>query len=192
MEPSREPLSPAGRLRRLTVAEYMRMVDAGIFGEHERLELIDGVLCQMTPQSVPHARIIQVLSRLLFRQLSEQHHLRVQLPLQLGERSVPEPDIAVVDRVEGERRDSHPRQALLVIEVARESLREDRTTKGALYARHGIPEFWLVDVDRQRVEVYRTPDMETEAYTERITVGGSEVLSCRSVEGLRVALEDIW
>ncbi|HEX8436327.1 Uma2 family endonuclease, partial [Archangium sp.] len=128
----------------------------------------------------------------LFRQLSEQHDLRVRLPLQLGERSVPEPDIAVVGREEGERRDSHPRHALLVIEVARESLREERTTKGALSARHGLPEFWLVDVDRQRVEVYRAPDAETEAYTERTTVGGSEVLSCRSVPELRVPLADIW
>ncbi|HZI03016.1 MAG TPA: Uma2 family endonuclease [Archangium sp.] len=192
MEPSRAPLLPAGRLRRLTVAEYMRMVDAGVFGEHERLELLDGVLCQMSPQSVPHARIIQVLGRLLFRQLSEQHDLRVQLPLQLGELSVPEPDLAVVERKESERRDSHPRHALLVIEVARESLREDRLTKGALYARHGIPEFWLVDVDRERVEVYRAPDSETEAYTERITVGRSEVLSCRCAPGLSVPLADIW
>lgn len=192
MEPSREPPLPAGRLRRLTAAEYMRMVDAGVFGAHERLELLDGVLCKMSPQSVPHARIIQVLGRLLFRQLSEQHDLRVQLPLQLGELSVPEPDLAVVERKEAERRDSHPRHALLVVEVARESLREDRTTKGALYARHGIPEFWLVDVDRERVEVYRAPDSETEAYTERTTVGRSEVLSCRSVPGLSVPLSDIW
>ncbi|MCY1083085.1 Uma2 family endonuclease [Archangium lansingense] len=142
MEPSREPPLPAGRLRRLTAAEYMWMVDAGVFGEHERLELLDGVLCKMSPQSVPHARIIQVLSRMLFRQLSEQHDLRVQLPLQLGELSVPEPDLAVVESKE--------------------------------------------------VEVYRAPDSETEAYTERITVGRSEALSCRSVPGLSVPPADLW
>jgi Uma2 family endonuclease len=170
----------------------MRMVDSGVFGEHERLELLDGVLCKRPPQSVPPARLIQVLGRMLFRQFSAQHDLRVQLPLQLGEHSVPEPDLAIVDRKEGERRDSHPRHALLVVEVARESLREDRLTKGALYARHGIAEFWLVDVERERVEVYRAPDSETEAYTERITVGGSEVLGCRSVPEVRVPLADIW
>lgn len=192
MEPSRELLPPPGRLRKLTASEYMQMVDVGVVGKHERLELLDGVLCRMTPQSVPHARIIQVLSRLLFKQVSEQYDVRVQLPLQLGEYSVPEPDIAVVSREEGARRDTHPQHALLVIEVARHSLREDRATKGALYARHGLPEFWIVDVERQRIEVYRQPDPETEAYSERITVSGAEVLACQAVPELRVPLESLW
>jgi Uma2 family endonuclease len=176
----------------LTAAEYLRMVDAGFFGEHERVELLEGVLCQMSPQSVPHARIIQALSWLIIRQLGEHTRVRVQLPLQLGQHSVPEPDIAVVTQQEGDRRDSHPQQALLVIEVARASLREDRATKGTLYARHGIPEFWLVDVERQKVEVYRQPDPETEAYAERTTVGASEVLGCLSVPELRVPWAKVW
>jgi Uma2 family endonuclease len=192
MEPSRELLPPLGRLRKLTAAEFMRMVDVGILPEHERLELIDGVLCQMTSRGVPHARVIQELGQLLFEALGRRYSARVQLPLQLGGFSVPEPDLAVVTREEGARRDTHPRQALLVIEVARHSLREDRATKGALYARHGIPEFWIVDVERQRVEVYRQPDPETEAYAERTTVSGAEVLACQSVPELRIALEALW
>ena len=192
MESSLESLPYASRLRRLTATEYMRMVDAGFFGERERLELIEGVLCQMSPQSVVHARIIQMLGALIFPQLSAQQLLRVQLPLQLGELSVPEPDLAVVSREEGTRRDSHPRHALLVIEVARGSLREDRTTKGALYARHGIPEFWLMDVERQRVEVYRQPDVESAAYSERTTVQPSDVLTSQAVPRLSIPLKDIW
>ena len=192
MEPSLESLPYASRLRRLTAAEYMRMVDAGFFGERERLELIEGVLCQRSPQSVVQARIIQMLGALIFPQLSTQQLLRVQLPLQLGELSVPEPDLAVVSREEGTRRDSHPRHALLVIEVARGSLREDRTTKGALYAGHGIPEFWLMDVERQRVEVYRQPDVESAAYSERTTVQPSDVLTSQAVPRLSIPLKDIW
>ncbi|WP_224368763.1 Uma2 family endonuclease [Hyalangium versicolor] len=192
MEPSHESLPYATRLRRLTATEYMRMVDAGVFAERERLELIDGVLCRMSPQSVLHARIIQMLSGLIFRQLSAQHVLRVQLPLQLGEFSVPEPDLAVVTREEGARRDSHPQNAELLIEVARNSLREDRTTKGALYARHGVAEFWLVDVERQRVEVYRQPDVDSAAYAERTTAQAGDVLTAQSVPGLGIALDSIW
>lgn len=193
MEPSFEPLPYASRLRRLTAAEYMRMVDAGFFGEHERLELIEGVLCQMSPQSVVHARIIQMLGALIFPRLSTTKHLlRIQLPLQLGELSVPEPDLAVVSLEEGNRRDSHPRHALFVIEVARNSLREDRTTKGALYAHHGITEFWLVDVERQRVEVYRQPDAESSAYSERTTAQADDVLTSQAVPGLSLPLKDIW
>jgi len=192
MESSLESLPYASRLRRLTATEYMRMVDAGFFGERERLELIEGVLCQMSPQSVVHARIIQMLGALIFPQLSAQQLLRVQLPLQLGELSVPEPALAVVSREEGTRRDSHPRHALLVIEVARGSLREDRTTKGALYARHDIPEFWLMDVERQRVEVYRQPDVESAAYSERTTVQPSDVLTSQAVPRLSIPLKDIW
>lgn len=192
MEPSHESLPYATRLRRLTATEYMHMVDAGVFGERERLELIDGVLCRMSPQSVLHARIIQMLSGLIFRQLSAQYVLRVQLPLQLGEYSVPEPDLAVVTREEGARRDSHPRSAVLIIEVARNSLKEDRSTKGALYARQGIAEFWLVDVERQRVEVYRQPDTDSAAYAEHTTVQASDVLLSQAVQGLRIPLDAIW
>lgn len=192
MEPSAEPLLSPHRIRRLTAAEYLRMVDTGVLGENERVELLEGVLCQMSPQSVPHARIVQALSWLIIRQLGEHTRVRVQLPLQLGQYSVPEPDIAVVTREEGERRDTHPQRALLVVEVAFASLREDRAMKGTLYARHGIPEFWLVDVERQKVEVYRQPDPGTETYAERITAGGAEVLGCQSVPELRVPLAQVW
>lgn len=192
MEPSHEPLPYATRLRRLTATEYMHMVDAGVFGARERLELIDGVLCRMSPQSVLHARIIQMLSGLIFPQLPAQSLLRVQLPLQLGDVSVPEPDLAVVSREEGTRRDSHPRSAELVIEVARNSLREDRSTKGALYARHGVVEFWLVDVERQRVEVYCEPDARSATYAEHTTAQGGDVLTSRAVPALRVPLASVW
>ncbi len=192
MEPSQEPLPYTSRLRRLTATEYMHMVDAGVFGERERLELIDGVLCRMSPQSVLYARLIQMFSRLLFPQLSAQYLLRVQLPLQLGELSVPEPDLAIVSQEEGTRRDSHPRSAMLIIEVASSSLREDRTTKGALYARHGIAEFWLVDAERQRVEVYRQPDADSAAYAEHTTAQAGDVLTSQAVPGLRVPLDSVW
>jgi len=192
MEPSHEPLPYASRLRRLTATEYMHMVDAGVFGEHERLELIDGVLCRMSPQSVVHARIILILSELIFPQLSSQYVLRTQLPLQLGDFSIPEPDLAIMSRAEGTRRDSHPRSAALVIEVARHSLREDRSTKGALYARHGIAEFWLVDAERQRVEVYRKPDADSAAYAERSTAQAGDELTSHAVPGLRIPLASVW
>jgi Uma2 family endonuclease len=116
----------------------------------------------------------------------------VQLPLQLGDFSVPEPGLAVVSREEGTRRGPHPRGAALAIEVARKSLRADRSTKGALYARHGIAELWLVDVERQRVEVYRKPDADSAAYAERTTAQTGDILSSQSVPGLRIPLESVW
>jgi Uma2 family endonuclease len=76
--------------------------------------------------------------------------------------------------------------------VARNSLGEDRSTKGALYARHGVAEFWLVDADRQRVEVYRKPDVDSAAYAERTTVQAGEVLISQAVPGLRVPLDSVW
>lgn len=180
------------RLRQLTAAEYLRMVDTGVFGEQEHLELIEGLLCQKLPCSEVQARLIQTLGALIFPRLSSQHLLRVRLPLQLGELSVPEPDLAIVSWDEGARRDSHPRHALLVIEVARGSLREDRTTKGMLYAHHGIAEFWLVDAEQQRVEVYRQPDAESSAYSERTTSQASDLLTCLAVPGLSLPLKDVW
>ena len=83
------------------------MVAAGIFDEDERVELLEGVIVAMTPQSAPHARRIQWLTRFLVRTLGDEYAVRPQLPLTLGERNEPEPDLAVV-RADATSEDRHP------------------------------------------------------------------------------------
>jgi len=144
-------------LRPLYRAEYDRLVALGTF-EGQRIELLRGALVAMSPQNEPHSGSIQALTAILTAGLRTRAQIRVQLPLAVSEDSEPEPDLAVVKP--GPTFDAHPSTALLVIEVAADSLRKDRAVKGALYAAAGVPEYWIVDLAGGAVEVYTEPGAE--------------------------------
>jgi Uma2 family endonuclease len=174
------------RLRRIRVEEYHRMIEAGILGEDENVQLVDGMLIAMTPQGRAHAFAIQELTRILVRQLGDDFRVLSQLPLTLAADSEPEPDLAVVRAHEAASSTRHPGSALLVIEVAGESLRFDRRTKAALYARHGIPEYWIVNLADAAIEVHRDPDPPLAVYRQAFAVHRGDTVQAQSVEGLRV------
>ena len=136
---------------------YDRAVDAGVFGPDDRLELIDGQLLSMTPQGSRHAAIVGQAGRILRAAFGPDRSVRMQCPLAVGDDSEPEPDLAVVPGQEIDYLDAHPTTALLVVEVSDDSLRRDRTLKQRLYARHGIPEYWILALPDARLEVYRDP-----------------------------------
>ena len=154
-----EPLTP--HRYRLTVAEYHRLGEIGIFDEDSRVELIEGDLIAMPPIGCQHAGHLDHIARPFFRQVTE-GIVRVQSPIQLGDHSEPQPDLAVLRYREDFYTQSHPRpeDVLLLIEVSDSTLRYDRDTKVPLYARAGIPEVWLLDVAGQRLEIYRRPSPE--------------------------------
>ena len=178
--------------RQITVHEYHRMIEAGILGEDEHVQLIAGTMVAMTPQGRPHARIIQRLNRLLVRVVGDDLEVLTQLPLTLLEDSEPEPDLAVVRAEEAQSLEHHPRTALLVIEVAGESLRLDRKSKAALYARAGIPEYWIVNLAESTVEVHREPDPTTGSYRARTAVSSGETLTAASVPDVRIDVADLF
>ncbi len=184
--------SEAPPLRRLSVDEYHKMIDAGILDEDEHVQLVDGLLLQMTPQGRPHAFVIQRLTKLLLRALSDDYAVLPQLPLTLGDDSEPEPDLAVVRADDARSYDHHPRTALLVIEVASDSLRFDRTTKGALYARSNISEYGIVNVVDDCVEVYRDPDPKAKRYRSALTLRSGQALSPPSVPGLSIPVAELF
>jgi Uma2 family endonuclease len=139
-------------IHRLDVETYCRMVDSGAL-EGQPVELLEGLLVEvMSPQGAEHAMVIE---RLTLHLGAARARLRVQLPLEVPPGSVPEPDLALV---EGEPvPDRHPRTALLVVEVSFSSPRIDRGVKAELYARAGVPTYWLVDVLGKTVEVRTDP-----------------------------------
>jgi Uma2 family endonuclease len=173
------------RQRRLTVEEYHRMIEAGILDEDEHVQLIGGFLVAMTPQGIPHARVIQRLNRLLVRAIGEDLAVRPQLPLTF-EDSEPEPDLAVVRADEAQSGQHHPRTALLVIEVSGDSLSFDRGPKSAVYARAGIPEYWIVSLEEPAVEAYREPDPATGTYRTTTVVRGGHAIAPAGVPGLAI------
>ena len=161
-ETDTERVSPV-RQRRFTLAEYHKMIEAGILGEDEHLELLEGEIVQISPQDKPHARALTKLTRWFVRSLGDEYAVRPQLPLTLAD-SEPEPDLAVVRAEEDAAAERHPRTALLVIEVADSSVRRDLEVKARIYARAGIPEYWLVLVKQRAIEVLRDPDPAAAAY----------------------------
>lgn len=136
---------------------YDRAVDAGVFEPDDRLELIDGHLLAMNPQGSRHAAIVGRAGEILRRAFGPGCSVRLQCPLAVGDDSEPEPDLAVVAGAELDYLDAHPTAALLVVEVSDDSLPRDRTVKQRLYARHGVPEYWILALPDARLEVYREP-----------------------------------
>jgi len=177
--------------RLFTVDEFHRMLEAGVFGDDERLELLEGVIVALTSQNPPHASAIQRLTKWFVRQLDDSLALMPQLPVTLGERTEPVPDLAIV-RAEDISRKTLPRTALLVIEVADTSLRKDRGVKSAIYARYGIAEYWIVDGKAMTVEVYREPDSEAGRYRTMVTVGRDATLSPTNVPGVAIPLAELF
>ena len=174
------------RQRRITVDEYHRMIGAGILGEDEHVQLLSGTLVAMTPQGRPHARVVQRLTRLLVRAVGDDFEVLAHLPLTLLDDSEPEPDLAVVRAEDAQSGEHHPRTAVLVVEVAGDSLRLDRQSKAALYARAGIPEYWIANLAEATVEVHREPDPAAGAYRLRTIVPSGETLAAATVPGLTI------
>jgi Uma2 family endonuclease len=140
-------------LHRLTVDEVMRMLEAGVFEDPQRLELLHGVLTEKSVRSPEH----RLLKRYLAAWLDgPDREVFVEDPVVVPDRmSLPEPDIAVVPP--GEYRHEHPGDAYLIIEVAMTSLKTDLQVKPSLYAAMGVPDYWVVDVVSRRVHVHRDP-----------------------------------
>jgi len=147
-------------LKRLfTVAEYHRMAEAGILGEDDRVELIDGEVVKMAPIGIRHATCVRRLNRLFSKWVGERAIVDVQNPIRLEEHSEPQPDLALLRPRPDFYAAEHPgsEDVLLVVEVAETSAAFDREVKVPLYARFGVPEVWLVDLAGEQVEVFRQP-----------------------------------
>ncbi|HEX9940399.1 MAG TPA: Uma2 family endonuclease [Thermoanaerobaculia bacterium] len=161
--------------RRWTREEYERRVNEGYFQPGDRVELVDGVLYEMSPQNSLHAAGVRAANEALRPVFTEGYDIRSQFPLALGDDSEPEPDIAVVPGTWGDYIDSHPTTAVLVVEVADSSLYHDRKRKGRLYARAGIPEYWLLNLVKGCLQVYRNP--KDGVYTTRFVLRAGDTVS---------------
>ena len=146
--------------RKLDVDVYHRMAEAGILGEDDMVELVDGELIDMAPIGQGHAATVCGLTEALVTACLGRAIVSPQNPVRLDQWNEPQPDLAVLRRrtdfyATGER--PGPADVLLLIEVADSSLQFDRTVKLPLYARAGIAELWIVDMKRRVLEAYRNP-----------------------------------
>lgn len=175
---------------RLTVEDYHRMAEAGIFALADRIELIDGDLIDMAPIGQGHAAMVSGLNRALVMACGDRAIVSPQNPVRLDRSSEPQPDFAVLRP----RADFYatgappgPSDVWLLVEVADSSLQFDRTVKLPLYARAGIPEVWIVDLKRRRLDAYRTP--LGDRYPDTSEHRSGERLALAAAPGIVVALE---
>lgn len=143
--------------RRWTLEEFERMCEAGIFGPEERVELIDGEILPMSPENPEHAAVTGIAEDRLRRAFGDGFYVRPGNPVPLDASSQPQPDLAVVRGRPEDYRKMHPRTALLVVEVSFSSRSFDKGRKQLLYARTGVPEYWIVDLVERCVLVHRDP-----------------------------------
>jgi Uma2 family endonuclease len=189
------PLALA-RTRRWTRVEYERLVTLGVFQPGERLELLDGLLVLREPQGSRHAAAVRRVLAALRRVLGDAWQIDSQLPIALDPDSEPEPDVAVVPRDPDAYRSAHPSHAVLVVEVADTSYRIDREHKAGLYARAGIPDYWIVDLARDTLEVHRDPGAALDApygwrYRSTEILGPPASIAPLAAPGSGVAVADL-
>lgn len=141
---------------RLTVGDYYRLAEAGAF-KGRRVELVDGEIFQMSPMGTPHKWAVVKLNQLLSAQLTAPWAVSVQCPLRLSSVSEPEPDLAIVKLPDARDADFTAADTALVIEVADSSLEFDLGDKLEMYARAGVPEYWVLDLQNNEVIVHRQP-----------------------------------
>jgi Uma2 family endonuclease len=159
----------------VTVSQYYKMAELGLF-EGKRVELIEGRIIEMSPAGSQHATAVMLANDALQKAFGKHYYVRVQCPIDLGQASEPEPDLAVV---KGHIRDftkAHPTTALLLIEVADTTLKYDRKQKASLYARADIPEYWIINLTGKRVEIYRKP-VEDQSQPFGFRYSDSKILS---------------
>jgi Uma2 family endonuclease len=146
-------------LKRWTTDEYHHLIRAGILTSDDQVELLDGQIIEMVPQDPPHASTTDEGSDYLKTLFAERAKVRTQLPVTLAPDSEPEPDIAIV-RIDPNRyRNRHPgpEDIFLVIEIADSTLSRDRNRKAKVYAKAGILEYWIVNLNQQQLIVLKNP-----------------------------------
>lgn len=180
--------------RRISVEEYFAMGEAGILGEDDRVELLDGRLIDMPPIGPSHSHSVNDLGELFARRVyaGEEPPARVSIqnPIEIDEYDVPQPDVVLFDPEMPKDRHPRPDDIYLVVEVADTSVDYDRDVKAGHYAAAGIPEYWLIDLPNEAVDVFRQP--EEDGYAERVRHRSGDSLTVSALPEMEaVPVEDV-
>ena len=184
------------RFRTWTRAEYERLIETGVFGPGEPIELVGGELMVSEPQGSAHYTAIGLVEDALRAALRPDWLIRSQGPIALTDDSEPEPDIAVT---RGARRDysrGHPARPALIVEVAESSLSLDREHKGSLYAKAGVADYWILNLVEHVLEVYREPTLDSTTrfgwrYGTVEILAAGESAAPRAAPAARVSVADL-
>ncbi len=151
---------PQPRRLRFTVDEYYKMYELGMLEDFEKSEIIEGELIQRMGIGDRHAFVVDNLTRIFIKNLSDDVLVRVQNPVRLSDYNEPEPDLALADlrKFDGKR---HPRpeEVILLVEVSDTTVKYDRDKKLPLYAEAEIPEVWIINLPNEIIEIHSQPSV---------------------------------
>lgn len=178
-----------------TREEYHRMAELGFF-DGRRVELIEGQVIDMAAMKSPHAAAIDLVDEALKGVFGAGYYIRQQKPFVVGDISEPEPDVAVVPGTVRDYAEAHPTVAALIVEVADTSVSYDRKVKGSLYAKANVADYWILNLVKRQLEVYRQPveDSQTDygwRYGKTVTYQAGQQVAPLSVEGTAIAIADL-
>ena len=181
-----DTLSP---IHRLSVAQFHRLIEAGVFADGDRVELIDGKMRDMTPIGPPHSSCTDYLTMTFASALAGRAIVRVQGALVLDGGTEVYPDLAVLRRRDDRYTQAHPvgEDAYLVIEVADSSLALDLEVKLPRFARAGVPRYWVVDLPGRTLHDYRDPDRIGRGYRQHHSLTRGRL--SMTVEGIPVRVD---
>lgn len=147
------------KLRQITVEEYDLMIENGVFDENDQVELLNGAIVEKMPKGTKHSAATDRAARVFYRHFGEEVFIRNQNPVWLDEFSEPEPDIVLATPKPDEYESSHPTpsEIYLILEVSDSTLGYDRTIKSEAYARAGIRQYIVLNVQEKLLEDYREP-----------------------------------
>lgn len=149
-------------VHRFSTDDYLAMIDAGVLGPEDKVELIDGTICDMSPQGPRHTGDLIALID-LFLPVKDRCHFAVQSTMPFGGDRVLDPDFAVLRPRDDAYRGAYakPEDVMLLIEVASTSQVHDREVKGPIYAKAGVGDYWIIDIPGDRVFIHRDPAGDT-------------------------------
>ncbi len=184
-----KPLTAASR--KFTVDEYMQMVDIGVLGKEDRVELVDGVILEMAPVGRPHELRVNRLVRLFIHAVPENVEVNIQGTIRLNDLSGPEPDIALLTPQASMDVVNIPDSEgiILVVEVAGSSLQRDRGEKARRYAESGIPELWIFMLESDEIEVSRQPTPD--GYADVQVYRRGDTLTIQELPGILFRVDDL-
>lgn len=179
----------APRPIRWSIENYYKMAETGMLDTDKRYELIHGIVYEAQPISPEHNYAVQTLADRLKACAGENAVVFSQGPAQFDDDSEPQPDILVLKPPAEQYRRRHPRpeDVLLIIEIANTTLQTDRSFKLELYAHAGIPEYWILNLQKNQLETYRDPDTDEGRYREAHTLDEGEAAETQGLKDCQVA-----
>jgi Uma2 family endonuclease len=177
---------------RISVDRYEKMVETGVLTKYDRVELIEGDMINEPGVNPPHSAITARLNELLVLSVGRSVTVSPCGSVRLGDFSVPQPDLMLLTRREDFYFGRRPTAAdvLLLIEISDNSLAYDQSTKRALYARYGVEEYWVVDVQGERVFVYSEP--AGEGYARVVECTRADIVSPRAVPAVQIQVGTLF